>query len=228
MKRLLSVFVVMCLTCIGMLAQGTMKCTGIVVDQDGEPIIGASVVITGKNAVGTTDVDGHFNVTVPAKTSTLTFSFVGCKAVTVAAARNMGTITLPTQAEVLNDVVVTQSLARTRQTPVAVSQVNAADIEYKLGTQELPKYSKPLPASGLPKTAVVLVMPKSTCAASKAPTSLSSSTVFPSTIWKAAGCTGPTGQALVTWLPTSRHNAVWVQLYLGLYRRYHQHHYSQP
>lgn len=76
MKRLLSVFVVMCLTCIGMLAQGTMKCTGIVVDQDGEPIIGASVVITGKNAVGTTDVDGHFNVTVPAKTSTLTFEAV--------------------------------------------------------------------------------------------------------------------------------------------------------
>ena len=145
MKRLLSVFVVMCLTCIGMLAQGTMKCTGIVVDQDGEPIIGASVVITGKNAVGTTDVDGHFNVTVPAKTSTLTFSFVGCKAVTVAAARNMGTITLPTQAEVLNDVVVTQSLARTRQTPVAVSQVNAADIEYKLGTQELPEVLKTTP-----------------------------------------------------------------------------------
>ena len=135
----------MCLTCIGMLAQGTMKCTGIVVDQDGEPIIGASVVITGKNAVGTTDVDGHFNVTVPTKTSTLTFSFVGCKAVTVAAARNMGTITLPTQAEVLNDVVVTQSLARTRQTPVAVSQVNAADIEYKLGTQELPEVLKTTP-----------------------------------------------------------------------------------
>ena len=51
----------------------------------------------------------------------------------------MGTITLEPANEMLNDVVVTQSLARTRQTPVAVSQVNRAEIDTKLGSQELPE-----------------------------------------------------------------------------------------
>lgn len=52
--------------CGGVLAQ--TKVTGTVVSQeDGEPVIGASVVVAGAARTGTvTDIDGHFSLEVPA------------------------------------------------------------------------------------------------------------------------------------------------------------------
>ena len=133
-------FLVLCLAQAIAWAQGaTMNCRGTVVDEEGEAVIGASIVITGGRALGTTDIDGHFDVRVPADTRSLTITYVGYKSETVNARADMGTITLQPSSEILNDVVVTQSLARTRQTPVAVSQVNRAEIDLKLGTQELPE-----------------------------------------------------------------------------------------
>lgn len=51
---------------VGVLAQ--TKVTGTVVSQeDGEPVIGASVVVAGAARTGTvTDIDGHFSLEVPA------------------------------------------------------------------------------------------------------------------------------------------------------------------
>ncbi len=146
MRRLLSVFMVMCLALgITASAQGTMKCQGKVVDEAQEPLIGVSVVITNGKAVGTTDVDGNFSVIVPTRTKLLTFTYVGYKAATRQAEASMGTIEMAPEAEMLRDVVVTQSLAKTRQTPVALSQINASDIELKLGTQEFPEVLKTTP-----------------------------------------------------------------------------------
>lgn len=124
---------------IAFAAAATINCKGTVVDEAGEPIIGASVVITDGAALGTTDLDGRFDVRVPEGTPTLTISYVGYQSKTAAVRPQMGTIALQPSNEVLNDVVVTQSLARTRQTPVAVSQVSKAEIDVKLGTQELPE-----------------------------------------------------------------------------------------
>ena len=124
---------------IAFAAAATINCKGTVVDEAGEPIIGASVVITDGAALGTTDLDGRFDVRVPEGTPTLTISYVGYRSKTAAVRPQMGTIALQPSNEVLNDVVVTQSLARTRQTPVAVSQVSKAEIDVKLGTQELPE-----------------------------------------------------------------------------------------
>ena len=140
MRRLLSFFSVLWLAqAIAFAAGATITCKGTVADEEGEPIIGASIVITGGKALGTTDIDGAFSVSVPSDTRSLTISYVGYKTQTVPARANMGTITMEPSTELLNDVVVTQSLARTRQTPVAVSQVNKAEIDVKLGTQELPE-----------------------------------------------------------------------------------------
>ncbi len=140
MRRLFMVTLVLMLSqAIAWAAGGTLNCKGTVVDEEGEPIIGASVVITGGRALGTTDIDGEFEVKVPDNTKTLTISYVGYKNATAEAKSDMGTIKMEPSNEVLNDIVVTQSLARTRQTPVAVSQVNRAEIDVKLGTQELPE-----------------------------------------------------------------------------------------
>ncbi len=146
MRRLLSVFMVLCVAAgITVAAQTTMKCQGTVVDETNEPVIGASIVVTNGKPVGTTDIDGKFSVNVATSAKSLTISSVGYKAVTVALAHQMGTIVLEPATEILADVVVTQSLAKTRQTPVALSQINASDIELKLGTQELPEVLKTTP-----------------------------------------------------------------------------------
>lgn len=140
MKRFLSVFIVLWLTqAIAFAAGAPVNCKGTVVDEEGEPVIGAGVVITGGRALGTTDIDGVFNVKVPEGTPSLTISYVGYEPATAAVKADMGTIRLNPSNEILKDVVVSQSLARTRQTPVALSQVNKAEIDVKLGTQELPE-----------------------------------------------------------------------------------------
>jgi hypothetical protein len=123
----------------------TLKCHGTVVDESGDPIIGASVVVTNGQALGTTDIDGVFSVSVPSKAKTLTISFIGYNEAVVAPKADMGTITLKPKTEMLADFVVTQSLARTRETPVALSQVNAVDIDLKLGSQEFPEILKTTP-----------------------------------------------------------------------------------
>ncbi|MBD5233254.1 MAG: TonB-dependent receptor plug domain-containing protein [Bacteroidales bacterium] len=140
MRRLLSVFLLLCMAQVLTFAYGAdFKCQGTVIDEDGEPVIGAGIVATGGKPLGITDIDGTFTVKVPEGTRTLTISYVGYKSKEVPARADVGTVTLQPSSEILNDVVVTQSLARTRQTPVAVSQVNRAEIETKLGTQELPE-----------------------------------------------------------------------------------------
>ena len=88
-------------------AMAQMKVTGTVVSQeDGEPIIGASVVIAGANKTGTvTDIDGHFSMEVPAGKK-LVFSYVGMEPQTVAAASNM-LVKLKADSKNLDEVVVT-------------------------------------------------------------------------------------------------------------------------
>ena len=49
--------------------------SGTVVDNTGEPIIGASVIEKGTSKGAVTDLDGHFTVKVP-KGSTLSISFL--------------------------------------------------------------------------------------------------------------------------------------------------------
>ena len=144
MRRILSALMMLCISAAVLTAQAR-ECKGVVVDEEGEPIPGASVVVTNGKALGVTDIDGTFKVNAPNNAKTLTFSFVGYESSTVGVSDDMGSITLKPKAEVLNDVVVTQSLARTRQTPVALSQINQIDIDLKLGSQEFPEILKTTP-----------------------------------------------------------------------------------
>lgn len=57
---------------------GERTITGIVLDEAGEPLPGASVYIKGKPQTGVTaGIDGKFSLTVPAKTKAIIVSFVG-------------------------------------------------------------------------------------------------------------------------------------------------------
>ena len=104
-KKLFLLLVNLFLVISGMMAQ--TKVTGTVVtDEDGEPVIGASIVIAGGGRVGTvTDIDGHFTLEVPAGKK-ITVSYIGMESQTVAPKAKM-TIRLQADSKSLQEVVVT-------------------------------------------------------------------------------------------------------------------------
>ena len=80
--------------------------TGTVVDSQGEPIIGATVVVKGSAATGTvTDYDGNFKLKVEAG-KTLVFSYVGYDKQELPAQNNMRVV-MKDDVQTLNEVVVT-------------------------------------------------------------------------------------------------------------------------
>ena len=85
-------------------SQATAVVTGTVVDEQGEPIIGASVQEIGTNRGTATDLDGRFSLrAIPG--SRLQVSFVGHKSATVKAVDG-GKVTLATDNALLDEVVV--------------------------------------------------------------------------------------------------------------------------
>ena len=78
--------------------------SGTVVDETGEPVIGASVVQKGTAQGSVTDLDGHFSVSA-ASGSTLVVSYIGYVSQDVKAANNMRIVLKPNN-ETLNEVVV--------------------------------------------------------------------------------------------------------------------------
>ena len=94
-------------------AQESMIVKGIVTSSDdGEPIIGASVMIPNSTEGTTTDVDGNFSISVPQNVKTLRFSYVGMTTVELPVKSSMS-VSLSVNDQVLDDVVVTaQGLTR--------------------------------------------------------------------------------------------------------------------
>ncbi|MCB0682861.1 MAG: carboxypeptidase-like regulatory domain-containing protein, partial [Saprospiraceae bacterium] len=75
MKFLLTFLCCFGLWLSGVQAQRTVS--GTVNDADGQPLIGASVLVKGTSTGTVTDIDGQYTVTVPEGAAQLTFSYVG-------------------------------------------------------------------------------------------------------------------------------------------------------
>ena len=105
MKKRLAMLLFGLLLSIGaVLAQN--KVSGTVVSQeDGEPIIGASVKIKGTTTGVTTNIDGKFTITVK-EGQKLEFSYIGMKSVTMTPKNGMK-VTLAGDATMVDEVVVT-------------------------------------------------------------------------------------------------------------------------
>lgn len=78
--------------------------SGTVTDTNGEPIIGASILVKGTNSGTITDLNGHFQLNVRPG-ATLVISYIGYKKVEVAAQANMK-VSLAENNRELNEVVV--------------------------------------------------------------------------------------------------------------------------
>ncbi|MCQ2146001.1 MAG: TonB-dependent receptor [Bacteroidales bacterium] len=90
----------------GSVLQQSNTVRGIVVDDSGEPIIGASVLVKGTTNGSITNLDGAFELRA-AQGSTLVISYLGFKSQEVTVTSNNLTITLYVDAEALEEVVVT-------------------------------------------------------------------------------------------------------------------------
>lgn len=88
------------------LQQAIGKVEGTVVDQNGEPLIGVSVVIDGTTTGTTTDIDGKYSLTVKEPNANLVFSYVGHKAKIVPANKSVINITMEEDAQMMDEVVV--------------------------------------------------------------------------------------------------------------------------
>ena len=124
-------------------AQGTL--TGKVIDGVyNESLIGATIVLNGTTTGTVTDVDGTFELALPAGEQTVKVSYVGYSdkevsiTITDGQITNLGRVKLEPTSMALEGVNIIADRAIERETPVAISNVPKAEIEQQLGGRDLP------------------------------------------------------------------------------------------
>ena len=140
-KQLISVM--LCLTALGglmtcptpvyasVLQSQTIKTQGQVVDEQGEPLIGVNVMVKGSRTGTVTDLDGKFQLDVPAN-ATLVISYVGYKSreVAVRSRAIIDAVQLSPDNQVLDQVVVVgYGTQKKADLTGSVSIVNAEDLK---------------------------------------------------------------------------------------------------
>lgn len=108
MKRKLMLLMTCLMIGIGLVNAQISKVTGNVTsDEDGLPVVGASVLVKGTTVGTVTDIDGNFTLTnVPSSAGTLVISFIGMQSQEVKI-QSVVNVVLKSDAEVLDEVVVT-------------------------------------------------------------------------------------------------------------------------
>lgn len=110
-------------------AQNTVR--GTVVDELGEPVIGATVIVVGTQTGTTTDIDGKFTLQNIKKESVLQISFIGYQTITVPVngATNLE-VELKSDAEKIDEVVVVgYGVQKKASVTAAISQISGEELE---------------------------------------------------------------------------------------------------
>ncbi len=107
MKRKLMLLLACLFVGIGLVTAQTQTVTGVVIsEEDGQPVIGASVRVENTQLGAITDVDGKFQIAnVPSSAKTLVVSYIGLQTQTVTIKPNLR-ITMKSDSEVLDEVMV--------------------------------------------------------------------------------------------------------------------------
>ena len=108
---LFSIFFVVLMVCATTLfgqSGNEVTVTGKVIDDKGETIIGATILVKGTTTGVITDIDGNYSIKVPGASSVLLFSYVGLTPVTeVVGDRRVINVKMSSASEVLEEIVVT-------------------------------------------------------------------------------------------------------------------------
>jgi len=125
MKRL---FYILAVALLPVMAQA-MAVTGQVTDQNGEPIIGANVVVKGTTNGTITDFDGNYSIDAP-ENATLVFSYLGMATQEHPVTGNTLSVVLKEDNQVLEEVVVTgYGTTKKRDLVTSVSSVSADQLK---------------------------------------------------------------------------------------------------
>ncbi len=94
-------------TCLTASAQQGITVKGVVMDDRGETVIGASVSLKGNSSMGTiSDIDGNFVLSVPNERTILVVSYIGMKSQEVKVTRGLIKVILEDDSQQLEEVVV--------------------------------------------------------------------------------------------------------------------------
>lgn len=104
---------------------------GTVVDVNGDPLIGVTVIVKGTTNGTSTDFDGAYTLKNVADNATLVFSYVGCQTQDVkVAGKSEINVTLRDDSALLDDlVVVGYGVQKKTDVTGAVSHINAEELE---------------------------------------------------------------------------------------------------
>ena len=107
MKRKLMLLLTCLFVGIGLVTAQTQTITGTVIsEEDGQPVVGASVLVKGTTLGTITDIDGNFSIpNVPSSAKTLQVSFIGMATLDVEIKPNVRIILKP-DTEMLEEVIV--------------------------------------------------------------------------------------------------------------------------
>lgn len=108
--------------------------------QTGEKLIGANVYVKGLAIGAATDADGKYEFNVPAGSYTIVCSYIGFEAaqLDVDVTNNMELDFDLKDYEFSLSVTVLADRAKERETPVAYTNIEKKDVEFKLGSQDVP------------------------------------------------------------------------------------------
>jgi TonB-linked SusC/RagA family outer membrane protein len=137
MKRKSLLLLAFLLMSIGLITAQVKRVTGTVIsEEDGEPIVGASILVKGTTLGTVTDIDGQFTISeIPASSQTLVVSYIGMQSQEVTAKAQMMKIVLKADTEVLDEVVVVAyGTAKKGSLTGAVSSVGSETIEKNIST----------------------------------------------------------------------------------------------
>lgn len=133
MKKRLTMFLAVFFLCMGTALAQTEISGTVISSDDGQPVVGASILVVGTQTGTATDIDGHFSLPVKAG-SKITVSYIGMKTQTLTGKAHMK-ITLDPDGKVMDEVMVvafgTQSKASFAG---SAAVVNSGDLKKKITT----------------------------------------------------------------------------------------------
>ena len=115
--------------------------TGVVSSETGEPLVGANIVVNGTDVGAATGEDGTYSIKIGPGSYTVTASNIGFKSlsseVNVGSAVATANFVLELNVIELSDIEVLASRAD-EKTPVAYTTVAKEELEFRLGSQDVP------------------------------------------------------------------------------------------
>ncbi len=130
MSRITLLLAILLFSPLGLFAQ-TMVVNGVVVDEMGEPVIGANAFVKGTTIGAITDIDGNFSLSGVPVGATIGFSFVGYIPQELPARMKMNVV-LVEDKKLLEDVVVVgYGVQKKSVVTAAIAKVSSEDLEGK-------------------------------------------------------------------------------------------------